>query len=66
MGGESYRRIVEDVIETVTGGQVTAVKIVLTSVLLALAVYQVMLMAVGYGKVRPPLLTAASASVARC
>lgn len=54
----------EDLIETVTGGHVTAVKIVLTSVLLALAIYQAMLMAVGYGKVRPPFLSAASASVA--
>jgi hypothetical protein len=55
---------VEDLIETVTGGHVTAVKIVLASTLLALAVYQAMLMAVGYGKVRPPFLSAASASMA--
>jgi uncharacterized protein DUF6529 len=54
---------VDDVVEAVTGGHVTAVKIVLTSVMLALAVYQVMLIAVGYGKVRPPFLTAASAAV---
>jgi hypothetical protein len=55
---------VEDLIEAVTGGQATAVKIVLASVLLALAVYQAMLMAVGYGKVRLPFLTPVSASEA--
>jgi hypothetical protein len=55
---------VEELIEAVPGGQVTAVKIVLTSVVLALAVYQAMLMAVGYGRVRPPFLSATSASVA--
>lgn len=54
----------EDLLEAATGGHVTAVKIVLTSVLLALAVYQAMLMAVGYGKVRPPFLTPVSAAAA--
>lgn len=54
----------EDVVEVVTAGHVTAVKIVLASVLLALAVYQALLMAVGYGKLRPPFLTPASASAA--
>jgi hypothetical protein len=54
---------VEHLIETMTAGHVTAVKIVLTSVMLALAIYQAVLMAVGYGKVRPPFLTSASASV---
>lgn len=54
----------EDLVEAMAGGQVTAVKIVVTSALLALAVYQAMLMAVGYGKVRPAFLTAASASTA--
>jgi hypothetical protein len=57
-------RSVEDLIEAVTGGHTTAVKIVLTSTLLSLAVYQAMLMAVGYGKVRPPFLSTASASMA--
>lgn len=61
---ECAEAALDDVIEAVTGGHVTAVKIVLTSVVLALAVYQVLLMAVGYGKVRPPFLSAASASVA--
>ena len=54
----------EDLIEMVTGGQVTAVKVVLTSVLLALGVYQAMLMTVAYGLARLPFLTSASASVA--
>ncbi|MPZ28205.1 MAG: hypothetical protein GEV12_17795 [Micromonosporaceae bacterium] len=54
----------EDLVETVTAGHATAVKIVLASVLLALGVYQAMLMAVGYGKVRPPFLTPASAAAA--
>lgn len=53
----------EDLIEAVTGGHVTAVKITLTSVLLGLGLYQTMLMAVGYGKLRPPFLNAASAAV---
>lgn len=54
----------EDLVTQATGGHVTAVKIVLTSVLLALAAYQALLMAVGYGRVRPPFLGAVSASVA--
>lgn len=54
----------EDLVEAMAGGHVTAVKIVVTSALLALAVYQAMLMAVGYGKVRPAFFTAASASTA--
>lgn len=54
----------EDVVEVVTAGHVTAVKIVLASVLLALAVYQALLMAVGYGKLRPPFLAPANASAA--
>lgn len=56
--------LVDDLIEVLTAGHVTAVKIVLTSVMLALAVYQALLMAVGYGKVRAPFLTSDGASVA--
>jgi hypothetical protein len=41
-----------DLVEAMARGHVTAVKIVVTSVLLAVAVKQAMLMAVGYG-VRP-------------
>ena len=52
----------DDLIEVITAGHVTAVKIVLTSVLLALGVYQALLMAVGYGKLRLPFFAAASAS----
>ena len=52
----------EELIEAVTRGHVTAVKIVLTSVVAALAVYQVVLMAVGYGKLRLPFLKPAPAS----
>ena len=52
----------EDLVETVTRGNVTEVKVILTSVVAALAVYQVLLMAVGYGKLRPPFLAAAPAS----
>lgn len=46
----------EDVIEELTRGNVTEVKVVLASVLLALAVYQLVLAAVSYGKVRPRFL----------
>ena len=52
----------EDVIYDVTGGHITEVKIVLTSVVTALAFYQVFLMAVGYGKLRLPFLTGRAAS----
>lgn len=51
-------------VEDVTRGNVTEVKVVLASVVAALAVYQVSLMAVGYGKVRPRFLSAGSASTA--
>ena len=54
----------EDLIETVTFGNPTAVKVVLASVVVALAGYQVLLMAVGYGKLRPPFLSSRAASVA--
>lgn len=52
----------EDLIHNVTGGHVTEVKIVLTSVVTALAGYQVFLMAVGYGKLRLPFLSGRAAS----
>lgn len=42
----------EDVIENLTRGNVTEVKVVLASVILALAVYQLLLAAVSYGKLR--------------
>jgi hypothetical protein len=53
---------VEDLIETLTRGNATEVKVVLASVALALAVYQLALIAVGYGKLRPPFLAARPAT----
>jgi hypothetical protein len=52
----------EDVIEELTRGNVTEVKVVLASVLLALAVYQLVLAAVSYGKVRPRFLESGPAT----
>lgn len=52
----------EDLVEQLAGGHVTAVKIVLTSVIVAVAVYQVLLMAVTYGKIRTPYLEPDSAA----
>lgn len=46
----------EDLIDRLTRGNVTEVKVVLASVLLALALYQVALAAVSYGRVRPRFL----------
>jgi hypothetical protein len=54
----------EDLFETITRGNVAEVKVVLASVVTALAVYQVVLMAVGYGKLRPSFLAPAPASAA--
>lgn len=54
----------EDLVEELTRGNVSGVKIVLASVVLALAVYQVLLMAVGYGKLKLPFLQARVASFA--
>ena len=53
----------EDLIESLTNDHVTEVKIVLTSITAALAIYQVLLMAVGYGKLKLPFLSARAASV---
>ena len=54
----------EDLVESVTRGNVTEVKVVLATVVAALAVYQVTLMAVGYGKLRLPFLAPRPASAA--
>lgn len=52
----------EDLVESLTNNHITEVKIVLTSITAALAIYQVVLMAVGYGKIRVPFLSARAAS----
>jgi Family of unknown function (DUF6529) len=54
----------EDFVETLTRGNVTEVKVLLATVCLALAVYQLVLIAVGYGKVRPRFLAGPVASTA--
>ena len=48
----------EDVVDGLTRGNPTEVKVILASVALALAVYQLAVIAVGYGKVRLPFLAA--------
>ena len=52
----------ENLVENLTNGNVTEVKVILASVALALAVYQLALISVGYGKVRVPFLASPSAS----
>lgn len=52
----------EQLIDDLTRGNVTEVKVVLTTVVLALAVYQLVLAAVSYGKVRPRFLEAGPAT----
>jgi Family of unknown function (DUF6529) len=53
---------VDDLIESLTRGNVTEVKVVLASVILALAAYQLVLAAVSYGKVRPRFLESGPAT----
>ena len=50
-------------IDQLSGGQVTSVKVVLTTVLVILGVYQLCLAAVFYGKVRVPVLAGRVAAV---
>jgi hypothetical protein len=52
----------EQLIEDVTRGNVTEVKVVIATVVMALAIYQVLLAAVVYGWLRPPFLSAAPAA----
>jgi uncharacterized membrane protein len=52
----------ENLIEDLTNGNVTEVKVVLASVILALAAYQLVLAAVSYGKVRPRFLESGPAT----
>jgi Family of unknown function (DUF6529) len=53
---------VEGLIEDLTRGNVTEVKVVLATVIVALAVYQLVLAAVSYGKVRPRFLESGPAT----
>jgi hypothetical protein len=46
----------EEFVDGITRGNVSQVKTVLASIVLVLAAYQVLLMAVGYGKIRVPFL----------
>lgn len=52
----------EQLIDELTRGNVTEVKVVLATVILALAVYQLLLAAVAYGWLRLPFLESATAS----
>ena len=54
----------ESFVEELTRGNVSQVKTVLASIVLALACYQVALMAVSYGKLRVPFLKPKAASFA--
>jgi Family of unknown function (DUF6529) len=53
---------VERLVEDIARGNVAEVKVLLASAALALAVYQVFLATVAYGRVRPGFLTASVAS----
>jgi hypothetical protein len=53
---------VEHLIEEVTRGNVTEVKVVLATAVLGLAVYQLLLAAVAYGRLRLPFLESHTAS----
>ena len=52
----------EDFVESVTRGNTTEVKVVLTSVVATLAIYQAFLMAVGYQKIKLRFLAVGPAS----
>lgn len=52
----------DELVEDLARGNVTEVKVVLASIVAFLAVYQVLLMAVGYGKLRLPFLKPKPAS----
>jgi hypothetical protein len=54
----------EDLVESLTRGNVAEVKVLLASVALALGVYQLAVIVVGYGKVRVPFLAAPPAFAA--
>ena len=54
----------EELLLALTGGHVREVKVVLATVVALLAAYQVLLMAIGYGKLRLPFLEPVPASKA--
>lgn len=54
----------EDALQNLTGGNLTEVKVVLASIVLALAVYMIGLIAVGYGKLKLPFLAWGPATLA--
>lgn len=54
----------DDLIDSLTRGNPTEVKVVLATVALALAVYQLVVIAIAYGKLRPSFLAAAPAALA--
>jgi Family of unknown function (DUF6529) len=56
--------VTAEVFDTLTRGDVPQVKTVLASVALALAAYQVVLIVIGYGKVRPAFLESRPAAKA--
>jgi hypothetical protein len=55
---------VEDLVDTITFGNVPQVKTVLATIAVSLACYQVAMMAVGYNKVKVPFLEPRAASFA--
>jgi hypothetical protein len=55
---------VDDLFDTITRGNVPQVKTVLTSIVAALALYQVAMMAVGYGKLKFGFLKPRAAALA--
>ncbi len=60
----SMGRSMEELVERLARGNVAEVKVLLTSVAAALAIYQLVLIAVGYGKLRPRFLEAGPAAKA--
>ena len=62
--GIGAKEPMEDLVESMTRGNVPQVKTVLTSVVAGLAVYQLAMMAVGYGKVKVPFLKPRAAAFA--
>lgn len=65
MGGRQRRASwLDDLVDALTFGNVPQVKTALTTILFALAIYQVAMMSVGYAKLRVPFLKPKAASFA--